>query len=217
MKDLLYVTKIDFDKKDEIYIYISMRDLKKYAFTKKENFLLPHKDKKLLDVLNNVEGIVYQAKDNRKLTPKERLQNILGVSVTIISVYPKMSDIISYSLKKVKSYSYSDSVNAYAQQVYDILLLNLLIEKEDFLITDDGHIVVRLEDDEVDVFAARQGEYIFYFEDADEEYCQVFDKLFDYDGGRYCYANINLSDRDSIKIRVKVNSDVSEKTVLSSK
>lgn len=63
--------------------------------------MLPHKDKKLLDVLNNVEGIVYQAKDNRKLTPKERLQNILGVSVTIISVYPKMSDIISYSLKKL--------------------------------------------------------------------------------------------------------------------
>lgn len=38
MKDLLYVTKIDFDKKDEIYIYISMRDLKNMHLLKKRTF-----------------------------------------------------------------------------------------------------------------------------------------------------------------------------------
>ena len=80
MKEMLYITKVISDvNKQEIYVFISLEDFKKYAFTKKNNFFIPYNDKYFLDILNNVEKVMYHQEleespkenDNKKTKKKK--------------------------------------------------------------------------------------------------------------------------------------------------
>lgn len=127
MKEMLYITKVISDvNKQEIYVFISLEDFKKYAFTKKNNSFIPYNDKYFLDILNNVEKVMYHQEleespkenDNKKtkknLSVKEKVQKVLaglGIAVTLVSVEPALVEAVSYSLKRVNSFSYSTLID----------------------------------------------------------------------------------------------------------
>lgn len=115
---MLYITKLINKNNQDIYIYMTQEDYKKYAFTKKGNFMFLYEDKNLLDALNNTSGKIYEESADknkkRKLTLKEKIQkslSILGIVATIIAIEPAALELVSYSLKKVNSISHTDTID----------------------------------------------------------------------------------------------------------
>jgi len=203
MKELLYITKIISADNEEFYVYISTSNFKKYVFTKIGFVLIPYNDKRLLDKLNNVNGIFYDLKDkdvNKSgLTLKEKLQKtlvILGVGVIVISLYPKASDLASYSLKRLKSYSYSSVDDQITSDSGFINQFAIAINKNDDFLDEEKVLLV-------DGYEKYFADWGYIFDDIDKRYVlRMAENVkvnrnvsLDYPiAGNYCFDNINLVD-----------------------
>ena len=117
MKKMMEITKlVSKNSNEELYVFIALEDFKKYVFVKKNNMFIPYYDKKLLEILNNFDKVMYNQsveeekeeskKKKQKLTLKEKLQKTLaglGVAVTIVTCVPSATELISYSMKRNKT------------------------------------------------------------------------------------------------------------------
>ena len=216
MKEMLYITKVISDvNKQEIYVFISLEDFKKYAFTKKNNFFIPYNDKYFLDILNNVEKVMYHQEleespkenDNKKtkknLSVKEKVQKVLaglGIAVTLVSVEPALVEAVSYSLKRVNSFSYSTLIDEKTSNDEFMEQFTIAINKNQDYKEKERKVII-------EGYAKYIDDWGYLLEEADKEYILHMAENVNINRGAwqprwaigsYGSGNINITDQDNV-------------------
>lgn len=207
--NIIKVTEINNSDIDSLYVYINTDTFEKYLYKKINKFLFPYTDVVLLNYLNNKDKIVYGTfKDKVKKTI-----SILGVVLTIGTVEPYLAEGLSFSLKRINSYSISSSVDLNDEFINSFK--SSLWKNDDFTEEEKTFIFNDYEE--------KINKYGYLLDENDKKYIlsQIENvkvnrnvKLPRWASGDYILRNINIKEDDLVTVRHEVYHALSDHGLL---